>query len=352
MHYCFKKKATPSENRATNPNDSGESANCMNIRPREVLTKTATTWALLFLLMGSGAAQSNPPLSSVSGSQAPLQKPETKESNSQYVGSESCKKCHEFLYTGFQRTKHYQTVFDKRRGPAFQGCEGCHGPGRSHVESEGNPQKIRSFKNIFTDVKKTTQWCLDCHQYESEHNNFARSAHMSVNIGCLDCHSVHHAKVTEYLLSNEQSQLCVHCHKNVGSEFDRPFRHPVNEHLMQCSDCHNQHGGTNAHMLRSAAGQVEVCTKCHTSMAGPFAFEHSPVKLEGCTACHVPHGSGNPRLLRRSEVNQLCLECHTFTTNSIVKAPPSFHNQMQQYQACTMCHVQIHGSHSDRYFYR
>jgi len=324
----------------------------MYARSSKVLTIAAFTWAAFILLVGSGLAQSTSSNDTGTEAKAALQNQQPTVDTSKYIGSESCKKCHEFLFKGFERTKHFQLVSDTRRGQAFQGCEGCHGPGRAHVESGGDPQKIRSFKNILTDAKKTSQWCLNCHQYESEHNNFARSPHMSANVGCLDCHSVHHANVAVHLLSSEQPQLCIHCHKNVSSEFDRPFRHPVNEHLISCTDCHNQHGGSNAHMLRSAAGQAEICTKCHTAMAGPFAFEHSPIKLEGCISCHVPHGSSNPRLLTRPEVNQLCLECHTFTTNSIVKAPPSFHNQLQQYQACTMCHVQVHGSHSDRYFFR
>jgi hypothetical protein len=31
---------------------------------------------------------------------------------------------------------------------------------------------------------------------------------------------------------------------------------------------------------------------------------------------------------------------------------PSFHNQANQYQACTVCHSQIHGSNSDPVFFK
>jgi len=71
-----------------------------------------------------------------------------------------------------------------------------------------------------------------------------------------------------------------------------------------------------------------------------------------CGACHQPHGSSNPRLLRRSNINLLCLECHTFTVDAGAPAIPSFHNQAQKYQACTMCHVAIHGSNSDHFFFK
>ena len=55
-----------------------------------------------------------------------------------------------------------------------------------------------------------------------------------------------------------------------------------------------------------------LCFKCHADKQGPFVYEHVPVKTEGCTSCHTPHGSTNPRLLRVSQVNLLCLQCHTF----------------------------------------
>jgi DmsE family decaheme c-type cytochrome len=126
----------------------------------------------------------------------------------------------------------------------------------------------------------------------------------------------------------------------------------VNEGLMSCSNCHNPHGGFLTRQLRSTSAQDQVCFGCHTDKAGPFVFEHAPVKTEGCVVCHTPHGSSNPRLLKRSQVNVLCLECHTLTVDSTAPGIPSFHNQAQKYQACTMCHVAIHGSNSDRVFFK
>ena len=102
--------------------------------------------------------------------------------------------------------------------------------------------------------------------------------------------------------------------------------------------------------LRATAAQDEVCFKCHADKAGPFSFEHEPVKTEGCVACHSPHGSTNPRLLKRAQINLLCLECHTLTQDSGTPAIPSFHNQSQKYSACTLCHPTIHGSNFDGFF--
>jgi len=126
----------------------------------------------------------------------------------------------------------------------------------------------------------------------------------------------------------------------------------VNEGLIKCTDCHNEHGGFLTKQLRSTAAQDMVCFKCHNDKAGPFVYEHAPVKTEGCVACHTPHASSNPRLLKRSQVNLLCLECHTLTVDAGAPNIPSFHNQSAKYQACTLCHPMVHGSNVNRFFFQ
>ena len=66
--------------------------------------------------------------------------------------------------------------------------------------------------------------------------------------------------------------------------------------------------------VRALPSGDAVCYKCHVDKQGPFVYEHVPVKTEGCSSCHTPHGSTNPRLLKVSLVNMLCLQCHTFPT--------------------------------------
>jgi DmsE family decaheme c-type cytochrome len=129
----------------------------------------------------------------------------------------------------------------------------------------------------------------------------------------------------------------------------------VNEKLVKCTDCHNQHGGFLTAQLRATNAQDTTCFKCHTEKAGPFVFEHAPVKTEGCVACHSPHGSTSPRLLKRTQVNLLCLECHTLSSDPTIIGPPPVgpaHNQTQKYQACTVCHSQVHGSNHSAVFFR
>jgi DmsE family decaheme c-type cytochrome len=118
----------------------------------------------------------------------------------------------------------------------------------------------------------------------------------------------------------------------------------VKEGLVECSDCHAVHGAGTLKLARALPGGDAACFKCHADKQGPFAFEHVPVKTEGCSSCHTPHGSTNPRLLRVSQTNLLCLQCHTFP--SVSPSGPA-HNLSQKYQACTMCHPAIHGSNTN-----
>jgi DmsE family decaheme c-type cytochrome len=264
----------------------------------------------------------------------------------QYVGIDTCKTCHEEMYKSFEATPHWKTMIGHAKGA--QGCEACHGPGKDHVEAGGDKSKI--FRFAEADPKDVNKRCLACHEDSLEHANFARSEHSANGVSCTDCHSSHHAKQAQYLLVRKQPDLCFSCHTEAKQDFQRPFRHRVEQGLVQCSDCHNEHGGFLGKQLRSTAAQDQVCFKCHADKAGPFTFEHEPVKTEGCQACHSPHGSTNPRLLKRAQVNMLCLECHTQVQGAGAPAMPSFHNQSQKYSACTLCHPTIHGSNFDQWF--
>ena len=268
---------------------------------------------------------------------------------SQYVGSDTCKSCHEEQFKSFSEGPHWKTELAKHAGPQWQGCEACHGPGKEHAES-ADPSKIIRFPSLSRE--ESSRRCLGCHEFGEEHSNFLRSQHLKNNVGCVDCHSVHSPRVNRYLLRAAQPALCYSCHLDVKPDFAKPTHHRVNEGLINWTYCHNQHGGFLTRQLRSTAAQDQVCFNCHTDKAGPFAWEHAPIKTEGCLACHSPHGSNNPRLLKRSNVNLLCLECHTLTVDAPAPAAPSFHNQAQKYQACTMCHTAIHGSNSDRVFFK
>ncbi|HLH08779.1 MAG TPA: DmsE family decaheme c-type cytochrome [Terriglobales bacterium] len=273
----------------------------------------------------------------------------------QYVGADTCKTCHEDVFNHMQQTPHYKMKYLGKAETGQPGvgvdCEACHGPGSAHVEGGGDVTKIINFKKLST--AQASERCLSCHASGKAQQHFAQSVHATNDVGCLSCHSVHHAaEPRKLLVKNSQLDLCYSCHTTQKAQFSMPFRHRINEGLLTCTDCHNPHGTTIPRQLETSAGDQQVCYKCHTDKQGPFVFEHVPVRTEGCTSCHMPHGSSNPRMLRVSQVNLLCLQCHTVTANNNIPGIPSFHNQAQKYQACTLCHTRIHGSNFNEFFFK
>jgi len=298
--------------------------------------------------------------------------PTAKADDSDYVGSDACKDCHEDQFKAFSVTSHAHLANIKSWRGKVTGCEACHGPGKAHL-AEGDPTKIISFKN--KSAKEISETCLLCHGGKEERNNFRRGEHWRNDIGCTDCHSSHYTATnrniprsitfvspanaekpdfsTIHLLKLGEPQLCVSCHAEVKPDFNKPFHHKVLEGIMKCSDCHNPHGGFELKQTRLATGADAACIKCHADKQGPFTYEHAPLKTEGCVACHTPHGSANPRLLKFSAVNQLCLTCHSVDHGVGADEPAGpTHNQNAQYASCTNCHVRIHGSRTSPVFFR
>ena len=302
----------------------------------------------------------------------------------QYVGSETCSECHTNESAHFSLTAHRKTLGDSiavdRRG-----CEACHGGGRAHAEFHQTAQRL--FKEgkddqasaLYADEAKAaaakmrdlnglsaaeaSAVCLKCHEGEQGRNeerfNFRRSEHARHGVSCLDCHSSHAPKRIEFLLRDTQPNMCYTCHADQKTSFARPFHHKVPEGAMKCSDCHNQHGSFQPKQLRGWGRGDVTCLKCHADKAGPFVYEHAPVKVEGCQTCHTPHGSTNPKMLTRNEVKFLCLECHSNTPGipaedtGVGPPTPSFHNlSSPRYQNCTVCHVAIHGSNVHSAYFR
>jgi predicted CXXCH cytochrome family protein len=289
----------------------------------------------------------------------------------EFVGSETCQACHEDQFKSVASTKHGKLSQMKDWKDKVQGCESCHGGGKAHSE-EPSAANIISFKN--KNAKEISETCLTCHSGKESHNNFRRGEHWRNNVGCTDCHTAHGPQTASFkpgsltvpsestrenpteiaMLKRSEPQLCISCHTETKAQFAKPFHHKVFEGTMKCSDCHNAHGGFEQKQTKLALGSEAACVKCHTDKQGPFVFEHAALKVEGCSACHTPHGAANPKLLKRPQVRQLCLECHSGITDQLSDGPTGGpHSQTSiRSQNCTVCHAAIHGSNTSNAFFR
>ena len=312
------------------------------------LTKSNPLWLVLLLVASScpSARASEPVQTGTPPPQTSAALPGS--SGAQYADTNVCKDCHQDIWEKhFAGTPHSALLKGEQHG-----CQGCHGPGQAHVESGGDPTKIIRFEKLAP--AESAAICTKCHQSSLETQNFSKSEHLANGVTCTSCHAPHGSSDADFMLVKPQKSLCFGCHARQQAEFARPYRHRVDVGLILCSDCHNPHGSEVGHQVRAAAGQFAVCTKCHTDTMGPFVFEHAPVKTDAsCLSCHVPHGSTNPRLLQVNNINFLCLRCHTPNTNGAAGQPigPA-HNQATKFQACTLCHTQIHGSNFSAVFFR
>ena len=157
-----------------------------------------------------------------------------------YVGSETCKECHQELYEGFKKNDpHWKSLVDPKILEEKKGCESCHGPGTKHAEAEGKGF-ILSFKN--KNAKDRSDACLKCHHSDKKLFQFERGVHKLTAVGCNDCHQIHGTRITKNLLKEKDPGLCFSCHSDVKSKFYLPNQHPVLQGAMNCSDCHTPHG--------------------------------------------------------------------------------------------------------------
>jgi DmsE family decaheme c-type cytochrome len=305
---------------------------------------------LLFAIYHAGAqTQAGAP------AQPPVQAPAAAGKTAEYAGSEACQACHEDIFNAFQKNPHHAVETGKKYKYEGKACESCHGPGAKHAESASaadirNPEKLKA--------AQADAACLTCHLNQPTHVGRINNSHAKNQVSCVQCHSVH-KNGPGGLVARKTADInaqCAGCHQDVWASFQRPFKHRLPEGAMSCVDCHNPHGTALPHSLETARGNDPGCFKCHGDLAGPFTYEHAPVRLEGCAACHEPHGSANPRMLTRADVRFLCMECHsnlpstTLPANGTLgTAGPAFHDLRDpRFRNCNVCHQKVHGSYVNR----
>lgn len=264
-----------------------------------------------------------------------------------------CSTCHEDQVKAFKANPHVRGNIVK--GEVQNGaCETCHEGAAEHAQS-ADPTKVKKPVGF----KGSEETCMLCHDLTTD--RVSRKAGMHANteqVNCLTCHSIHHSDpASPHLVARPQLKLCGTCHTQAASNFNKPYAHRLDRGGMACSSCHEPHGRPSKssrslamvdHLRTTQAGEVP-CVACHSEVRGPFVFQHGALSVGECTTCHETHGSSNPKMLRRAQVWQLCIECHSPTaTPTLGSQPPSFHNlNSPRYRNCTTCHVAIHGSNRD-----
>jgi DmsE family decaheme c-type cytochrome len=261
-----------------------------------------------------------------------------------YVGAETCKGCHEGYYNAFMKSVH-----GKRAVPGSpinrEGCESCHGPGAQHVEKGGGRGVAIFAFGKKVDAKAKSSNCLRCHEDSKKVAFWDMSKHKSMQLSCDNCHSVHSGR--EKNLKVRDPELCFSCHTDIKVKMNKQSHHPIKERKISCQDCHNPHGSFGPKMVKADSNN-ELCYKCHAEKRGPFMWEHPPVE-ENCLNCHTPHGSNHLKLMNQ-KVPLICQSCHDASRH-----PGTIYTRFQTFQggapsnrmyarACLNCHSNIHGS--------
>lgn len=310
--------------------------------PTVTIAGAAAIWLAVVISVGATASpqKEGPPVAKAAAAlSGPAAK--TDPSADQYVGEEKCLECHEDNAKGYHGSPHSR-VADARTPAAKNSCETCHGPGKAHVDADGDGHIKDPNKMAPRDVSAL---CTTCHN-RGEHAQWQGGAHDSRNVTCTTCHSVHQYKSDSGQLKKEtQLETCAQCHRDKVRRLNRTSHMPVREGKLQCMTCHNVHGSQNVKLLRAGTTVNESCTSCHSEKRGPFLWEHAPVR-ESCVTCHDPHGSSNDRMLV-AKAPMLCQRCHVSTRHPATiydNAAARVGNNRMVGRACVNCHSNIHGS--------
>jgi DmsE family decaheme c-type cytochrome len=266
--------------------------------------------------------------------------------DSNYVGAETCKGCHEEAFNKFGKTRMGRIFLHQARSPQeANACETCHGPGKAHVDAGGGKGKgglITFAKNDKTPVEQRNAVCLDCHT-KGARIFWKGSSHESRNVACTNCHKVmEDTSPKSQLAKATEIETCGTCHLQKRAQTMRSSHMPVREGKMTCTSCHNPHGTVTPSLLKEASLN-DTCFTCHAEKRGPFLWSHQPV-VESCANCHEPHGSNHEAMLKLARP-RICQQCHTESGHPT--SPRGREGASQKFvmgRSCNDCHVAVHGS--------
>jgi DmsE family decaheme c-type cytochrome len=259
-----------------------------------------------------------------------------------------CLDCHEEQGTSLAVSPHRVHADVPDGTEALVTCTDCHQGDSRHWEDD--PEEYPMLNPGTAGAFLEAQLCATCHQNSHQQTAHERNVHFANEVSCSGCHQIHGSREAG-LLRSAEVDLCLSCHTGVEGQFAQPFRHPVHEGVVKCSECHLTLDETSREL--SLNGTNAACVECHVEFRGPFPYEHQATldystEEGGCLSCHAAHGSSQPRMLTQpyeSPHFQLCTQCHMVPPGHNQNA---FHGNMWAGIACNECHSDVHGSYTSR----
>ena len=252
------------------------------------------------------------------------------------IDDATCLDCHEDMNKTLHHTPH--RLSSEITSPKVNiSCTSCHAGGEVHIE-DPSEDNISNPANL--DGRDILTVCSQCHVSHRELDNYGFDNHAVLEMNCTKCHDIHGG--TRSLLLDDKASFCQKCHIETKTKFHRRSNHPVMQGNLTCLSCHR--------FTRRQDDNVQydinrVCQDCHPDEGGPVLYEHDAVngysvQGGGCVNCHEPHGSENNYLLKQRG-NGLCKNCH-------VEHVTRHHNQLWDEVwskiPCQTCHIDTHGS--------
>ncbi|PWB75577.1 hypothetical protein C3F09_02090 [candidate division GN15 bacterium] len=183
-------------------------------------------------------------------------------------------------------------------------------------------------------VSPRAQLCIKCHDLSSTKVATAHRGFDMTNANCQSCHAAHVAPSTSRGLLLPKSHapfaarscdkchqptgkrelvspgrtLCLSCHAKVEPTFARAVKHPPAVEDDGCVKCHAPHAGFTNNLMNKDG--VNTCLTCHDDREFKGTFKHK-IAFESCTNCHDAHSADYKGLLETTDINGLCMKCHT-----------------------------------------
>jgi predicted CXXCH cytochrome family protein len=190
-------------------------------------------------------------------------------------------------------------------------CTTCHDP---HDDQYGKFLVMdNSFSALCTTCHKKTGWSMASHRSSNKTwnrgtpNPWPHTPHTTVSANaCENCHRPHTAGGRERLLNYAvEEENCFPCHngnvasKNVKREFDKPYRHPV-------ENTKGIHKPTEDPLWAPRHVECEDCHNPHASNATPAAVPNASGRLAGVVGISASGTAVNPLVYEY----ELCFRCH------------------------------------------